>query len=58
MIAVEFVFMFVVSMTIAFCIDALFAWCCWEFFIVVSRCVGMLMRNSWCVVFYAKSDGV
>ena len=58
MIAVEFVFMFVVSTTIAFCIGALFAWCCREFHIVVSRCVGMLRRKSWCAIFSVKSVSV
>ncbi len=58
MIVVDFVFVFAVSTTIAFCIDALFAWCCSKFRIMVSRCVGLMMRSSWCVVFYAKSVSV
>ena len=58
MIAVEFEIVFVVSTTIAFCIGALFAWCCREFHIVVSMRVELLRQNIWCFNISVESVSV
>ena len=50
MVAVGFVFIFVVSTIVAFCIDALYVGYGREFRIVMSGCVGLIRRRGWCVV--------
>ena len=51
MVSVGVVFIFVVSATVTFCIDALSVWYGRGFRIVVSGCVRLMGRRGCCVYF-------